>query len=122
MSTIPTDATPTLPDPLDILHIRIPSFHGDAFIESHRLQGYTRLTIEIDCVSFTENVLLLYNGQTASGEGDFVSISLKNGYVEFRFNLGSGTEILRSPQKILLGKLVKVVAKRYLKDGTLTVE
>lgn len=122
MSTMPTDATPTLPDPLDILPIRIPSFNGDAFIESHRLQGYTRLTIEIDFVSFTENGLLLYNGQTASGEGDFVSISLKNGYVEFRFNLGSGTEILRSPQKILLGKLVKVVAKRYLKDGTLTVE
>ena len=120
LTTSPTESTPSIPDSL--LPIKVPSFSGDSFLELHRLQAYTRLTIELDFVSFAENGILLYNGQTHGGEGDFVSITIKSGYIEFRFNLGSGTEVLRSPQKILLGKLTKVIAKRYLRDGTLTVE
>lgn len=120
MSTRPTDATATPPEAQKA--IKIPSFSGDSLIEMQRLQAYTRLTIELEFTSFSENAILLYNGQTGSGEGDFVSLSLKQGYVEFRFNLGSGAEILRSPQKILLGREIRIVAKRYLRDGTLTVE
>jgi hypothetical protein len=120
MSTKPTDATAS---PVEVRRpITIPSFSGDSLIEMQRLQAYTRLTIEMEFTSFSENAILLYNGQTANGEGDFVSLSLKQGYVEFRFNLGSGAEILRSPQKILLGKQIRIVAKRYLRDGTLTVD
>lgn len=102
--------------------INVPSFSGQSFLLLQRLQAYTRLTLELDFISYSENGILLYNGQTPDGEGDFVSLSIRQGYVEFRFNLGSGTEILRSKQKILLGQMVKIVAKRYMKDGTLTVE
>ncbi|RWS04342.1 agrin-like protein [Dinothrombium tinctorium] len=118
VSTKPTAATPTLPE----TPITVPSFNGESFIEMQRLQAYTRLSIELEFISYTENAILLYNGQTASGEGDFVSLSIKAGFLEFRYNLGSGTVILRSSKKLVLGAMIKVVAKRYLRDGMLTVE
>lgn len=36
------------------------------------------------------NGLLFYNGQMKSGKGDFISLSIVHGKVQFRFNLGSG--------------------------------
>ena len=102
--------------------ILTPSFSGTSFLELPRLEAYTRLTIHVDFTSFSDNGVILYNGQTASGEGDFVSLTLRSGFVELRFNLGSGILVLRSPQKVLLGEMTTVIAKRYLKEGTLTVE
>ncbi|KAI1287382.1 Agrin [Halotydeus destructor] len=117
-STRPTSATPILPEK----PIEHPSFSGDSYIELPRIQAYTRLSIELEFVTFSQNGIVLYNGQTATGDGDFVSISIKSSLVEFRFNLGSGATILKSAEKIPIGRPVKVVAKRYLKDGTLTIE
>ena len=52
----------------------------------------------------------------------YMNIILISGYIEFRFNLGSGTVILRSMEKIVIGSVCKLVAKRYLRDGMLTIE
>ena len=39
--------------------------------------------------------LFLYNGQKMDKTGDFISLNLVNGYVEFRFDLGSGAAVIR---------------------------
>lgn len=58
---------------------------------------------------------------------EFISMRFKmfklsiSGHVEFRYNLGSGTVILRSKSKIPQGKRTIVVAKRYLREGVLSV-
>lgn len=39
--------------------------------------------------------LLLYNGYATDGTGDFISLALRNGTVEFRFDLGTGPAIMR---------------------------
>lgn len=39
--------------------------------------------------------LFLYNGQKMDRTGDFISLNLVNGYVEFRFDLGSGAAVIR---------------------------
>jgi len=39
--------------------------------------------------------LFLYNGQKMDRTGDFVSLNLVDGYVEFRFDLGSGAAVIR---------------------------
>lgn len=44
------------------------------------------------------------------------------GYVEFRFDLGSGKVRLNSTQALVIGKKVRIVAKRYHRDGTLTID
>jgi len=38
--------------------------------------------------------LLLYNGFSADGGGDFLSIQLRNGSVEIRYDLGTGPAVL----------------------------
>ena len=63
--------------------IKVPSFFGHSIIEMTRLSAYARLSIEIEFVSFTENGILLYNGQSLSGDGDFVSLSIKGGKFYF---------------------------------------
>lgn len=39
-----------------------------------------------------------------------------------RYNLGNGPVVLRSSQKLHLGKFHRLIAKRYLRDGMLTLE
>ena len=46
------------------------------------------------------NGLILYNGQNSNGNGDFLSINLVNGHVQLRYDLGSGTANLTSPEKV----------------------
>lgn len=63
--------------------ITIPGFSGDSFFEMPPLQAYNRLSIELDFKPLSDNGLLLYNGQTNNGEGDFVSLSINAGKVLF---------------------------------------
>ncbi|XP_067139289.1 agrin-like isoform X1 [Centruroides vittatus] len=118
LSTRPTIASPTRNnEPLEV-----PAFSGNSYIEMHRLQAYTRLSLELEFRTFSNNGILLYNGQTSTGAGDFVSLAVKDGYVEFRYNLGSGPVILRSSQRLQAGRFHRLVAKRYLRDGMLTLD
>jgi coxsackievirus/adenovirus receptor len=39
--------------------------------------------------------MILYNGQQASGKGDFLSLNINDGYVHFRYDLGSGIANVR---------------------------
>lgn len=38
----------------------------------------------------------MYNGQNLTAEGDFMCVGMKDGRVEFRFDVGSGPAIIRS--------------------------
>ena len=40
--------------------------------------------------------MILYNGQTSNGNGDFVSVNLVNGRVQYCYDLGSGVANLTS--------------------------
>ena len=48
------------------------------------MSGYTQLNIELQFTPQSLDGILLYNGQKADGSGDFVSLTLNNGFVEFR--------------------------------------
>lgn len=41
------------------------------------------------------NGLIFYNGQKSDGKGDFISLSLNNGILEFRYDLGKGPATIR---------------------------
>jgi hypothetical protein len=38
----------------------------------------------------SDDSILLYSAQDEDGSGDYVSLTIKDGYVEFMYNLGSG--------------------------------
>lgn len=69
---------------------QVPHFNGKAYLELRRLQAYQGLSLEIEFKAYSSDGLLLYNGQTMTGAGDFLSLALRDGHVEFRYNLGSG--------------------------------
>ncbi|XP_054715534.1 agrin-like [Uloborus diversus] len=100
----------------------MPLFTGFSYLELPKLQAYSRLAIELEIRTLTNEGIILYNGQTASGKGDYVSLAVKDGYVEFRYNLGSGEAILRSSQRLQLGRFHRITAKRYQRDGMISVD
>ncbi|XP_035594853.1 basement membrane-specific heparan sulfate proteoglycan core protein-like isoform X7 [Oncorhynchus keta] len=53
---------------------------------------------------------------------DFVSLEMVDGYVQFRYELGTGQAVLRSPEPITRGQWHRVEAGRLDKDGSLTVD
>ena len=64
---------------------------------------------------FNEDGILFY--AQGSQDNDFISLSLINGHVEFRYDLGTGTLVLKSNSKITLGQWNLLVARRYNQDG-----
>ncbi|XP_053610410.1 agrin-like isoform X5 [Plodia interpunctella] len=103
-------------------YIETPFFDGSSYIRLKPLKAYHKLNIDIEFKAFSENGVILYNQQKLDGTGDFVSLALVNGYLEFRYNLGNGMIILTSFEKITLNEYHKVSAKRYNRDGILSVD
>ena len=79
-----------------------------------------RFDIKISFRSFTENGILFY--AQGSKDNDFLSLSILNGFVEFRYDLGSGTLLIRSNSKINMGQWHYLVARRYNQDGFLSLD
>ncbi len=78
-------------DPLaDDLYI--PQFNGiNSYIKFPCLENVRRgFSIEIWFSANSLNGVLLYNGQLHNRRGDFISVNLVNGHVQFRYDLGSG--------------------------------
>lgn len=61
----------------------MPQFGGNSFLEYDTINAYSSVTIDMQFKSSDAEGLLLYNGQM-SGR-DFISHTIIDGYVEFRF-------------------------------------
>ncbi|XP_019387528.1 PREDICTED: pikachurin [Crocodylus porosus] len=68
----------------------------------------------------SENGVLLYSYDTDSK--DFLSINMVAGYVEFRFDCGSGTAVIRSEESVSLGQWHELRVSRTAKNGILQVD
>ena len=79
-----------------------------------------RFQIELSFRAFVENGLLFY--VQGSKDNDFLSLSLRNGFVEFRYDLGAGTLVLKTNSRVNLGHWHRLVAKRYNQDGYLSLD
>ncbi|CAH0561782.1 unnamed protein product [Brassicogethes aeneus] len=100
----------------------IPAFHGRSYVKLKPLKAYHKLSVEVEFKSHSYDGIILYNQQKFDGLGDFISLALINGFVEFKYNLGNGPVVIRSLDKIQLGNFHKVILKRYHKDGILKLD
>ncbi len=73
----------------------IPAFDGNSFIELAPLEGPDSISIEVEFLTKADNGMLFYNGDNAEVDGDFISLNLKDGFVEYRYDLGSGPAEIR---------------------------
>ena len=78
-----------------------PSFNGSSYLQFPGLGQSFLSFIEVKMIlkPRSPNGLFLYNGDRMDGTGDFISLNLIYGFVEFRFDLGSGPAIIRSVNK-----------------------
>ncbi|XP_057332116.1 basement membrane-specific heparan sulfate proteoglycan core protein isoform X8 [Microplitis mediator] len=84
--------------------------------------SYLKFNIELSFKPENPDGIILYNAESPDGTGDMIYLSLANGYPEFRFDLGSGTTIIRSNKSLSLGDWHTIKVHRNRKDSLLLVD
>ncbi|XP_069382458.1 basement membrane-specific heparan sulfate proteoglycan core protein isoform X23 [Paralichthys olivaceus] len=80
------------------------------------------LRVEMEFKPLRGDGLMFFCGGKKMKVEDFVGISMVEGHVEFRYELGTGQAILRSPEPVSLGQWHRVVAERNKRVGHLKVD
>ena len=79
---------------------------------------YTLKYKNIYIVLFTSIGLILYNGRQQSDQnprkGDFMCFGIREGYPEFRYDLGSGVVEINAKKPLEVGKWHTIKLERYV--------
>ncbi|XP_031463805.1 basement membrane-specific heparan sulfate proteoglycan core protein isoform X5 [Phasianus colchicus] len=104
--------------------VSVPSFdEAGAFVSYPPLTNvHHELRVEAEFLPRAPDGLLLFSAGKASPVEDFVALAMVSGHLEFHYELGSGTAVLRSIEPVALGRWHRVTAERVHKDGTMTVD
>ncbi|XP_071109969.1 agrin-like isoform X1 [Haliotis cracherodii] len=101
----------------------VPSFSGKSYLRVPRIRKANKnLNIEVVFQTLNKDGILLFNSQNKNGSGDFISLAIKDGFVEFRYNLGGGESTIRSKTLVTLKKSHRVVIKRRGENGILIMD
>ncbi|XP_070527632.1 basement membrane-specific heparan sulfate proteoglycan core protein isoform X2 [Cardiocondyla obscurior] len=84
--------------------------------------SYLKFNIEISFKPESYDGILLYNDESAQGHGDFIILSLNNGYPQFKFDLGSGPAVIRADKPVTLSEWHTIKIQRNRKEGTMLVD
>ncbi|XP_056277972.1 agrin isoform X4 [Pseudoliparis swirei] len=104
----------------------MPLFNGDSYLELKGLHLYgqdlrQKVSMTVVLKANDSNGLIFYNGQKTDGKGDFISLSLNDGVLEFRYDLGKGPATIRSKEAIQLNVWITVNLERSNRKGEITV-
>ncbi|XP_048033334.1 basement membrane-specific heparan sulfate proteoglycan core protein isoform X21 [Megalobrama amblycephala] len=104
--------------------VTTPLFNGDeSYIAYPPLTNiHNDLRIEMEFKPMDVDGLMFFSGGKKMKVEDFVALSMVDGHVEFRYELGTGQAVLRSQDIVSLGQWHRVVAERLNKDGSLKVD
>jgi hypothetical protein len=77
--------------------LQIPSFNGRYYLSYPSLEDVASksFTIRLVLKPKSETGLIMLNADRTNGKGDFFSLSLREGNVEFMFDCGSGPVVIR---------------------------
>ncbi|XP_028266804.1 agrin isoform X2 [Parambassis ranga] len=104
----------------------MPLFNGDSYLELKGLHLYRhdlrqKVSMTVVLMANDSNGLIFYNGQKSDGKGDFISLSLKDGILEFRYDLGKGPATIRSKEPIQLNVWNTINLERSSRKGEIMV-
>ncbi|XP_078110554.1 agrin isoform X1 [Sander vitreus] len=104
----------------------MPLFNGDSYLELKGLHLYghdlrQKVSMTVILMANDSNGLIFYNGQKSDGKGDFISLSLNNGILEFRYDLGKGPATIRSNEAIQLNVWNTINLERSNRKGEIMV-
>ncbi|XP_071451008.1 basement membrane-specific heparan sulfate proteoglycan core protein [Hetaerina americana] len=106
------------------LVVRQPEFAADGgYVAYPTPKALKRLKLNLQVKPHQlKNGLLLYCAQSEDGKGDFTSLAINDSHIEFRYDVGSGTAVLRSNKELELDRWVSIVAGRDGREGFLSVD
>uniref|UniRef100_A0A3B3CBM8 Agrin n=1 Tax=Oryzias melastigma TaxID=30732 RepID=A0A3B3CBM8_ORYME len=104
----------------------MPMFNGDSYLELKglHLHGHDlrqKVSMMVVLMANDSNGLIFYNGQKSDGKGDFISLGLYSGILEFRYDLGKGPAIIRSKLPLPLNVWTTISLERSLRKGEVRV-
>ncbi|XP_041377591.1 basement membrane-specific heparan sulfate proteoglycan core protein-like isoform X3 [Gigantopelta aegis] len=100
-----------------------PAFNKTSFISYPTIaDGLLKVSLKLMFKPHSlDDGIILYNAQQQDGLGDFIAILIKDGYLEFRFDTGSGPAVLRSRELLRYNEWTMVMAERKGREGMLIV-
>lgn len=84
--------------------------------------SYLKFNIEVSFKPESPDGVILYNDESSRGTGDFITLSLVQGYPQFKFDLGSGPAVIRADRPVLLSEWHTIKIQRNRKEGTMLVD
>ncbi|XP_062314893.1 basement membrane-specific heparan sulfate proteoglycan core protein isoform X7 [Osmerus eperlanus] len=104
--------------------VTTPLFDGDkSYIAYPPLTNvHDDLRIVLEFKPLDLDGLMFFSGDRKMKVEDFVAVSMVDGHVEFRYELGTGQAIMRSVEPVSLGQWHRVTAERIKKEGYLKVD
>ncbi|RVE51774.1 hypothetical protein evm_003577 [Chilo suppressalis] len=105
------------------LDLKVPRFNGSSYLRLPGLgnSALSWLDIQITLKPTSGDGLVLYNSEHASGDGDFFSLHLRDYFVEFAFDLGSGIALVRSAYPLERNSWHRVSVSRSGRRASLRV-
>lgn len=107
-----------------VVDLVMPSFNGTSYLKYPGLGSSVLSFLEL-LISFKPvdpDGLIFYNGFKSDGSGDFISLALSGGFVELRFDLGTGPAVVRSPEPVSLHEWHTAFVSRTARQGVLEVD
>jgi dystroglycan 1 len=103
--------------------ISLPGFSRTSFA-SYPTIGDSLTSVQIELTFFTQSLddaLLLYDASDVLGTSDFIALVIREGYAEFRYDLGSGPAVITSFDPLPMEQWVTAVAELSQRDGSLVI-
>ncbi|XP_018328441.1 pikachurin [Agrilus planipennis] len=102
------------------VEIRSPRFSGSSWLALPTLRGaYKHVQITLELRPEAYDGIFFLTGERDDMQGDFMALLLFQGFVEFRFDCGSGIGILRSEETVLLNQWNHISLFRHRWDAWL---
>ncbi|CAB1336887.1 unnamed protein product, partial [Coregonus sp. 'balchen'] len=79
------------------------------------------VSMTVVLMAIESNGMIFHNGQKTDGKGDFISLSLNDGILEFRYDLGKGPAVIRSKDKVKMGVWNTVNLERASRKGEINI-
>ncbi|XP_077981026.1 pikachurin-like [Glandiceps talaboti] len=104
--------------------VHLPSFNGTSYLTYDTLGSSKLSFVEFELVfrPSSSDGLIVYDALRTDTTGDFISIAMSDGYLEFRFDCGTGPAIIRSENKLLLHEWHTALISRTGLEGILEVD
>ncbi|XP_053379585.1 agrin-like isoform X3 [Mercenaria mercenaria] len=100
-----------------------PSFSGSSYLTLQPLGNITEdFYLDIAFHTFNRDGILLFSSQNEDGTGQFISIAISGGYVEFRYDTGNGPKQIRHPYEISKDEVHQIIAKKMGQSAMLIVD